>query len=134
MFCADYQWRAWRELGYSVRTGDNAAVHALGMDVWEHRRRHPQDGVVFDAAMRTMAESYADGIVGAYDFGRHGVVADIGGGTGTLLAAILRAHPTVRGILAEQPQAPEPGSGDAGAWHAAGACRRVHIFASRAAV
>ena len=103
MFCADYQWRAWRELGYSVRTGGNAAVHTLGMDVWEHRRRNPQDGVVFDAAMRTMAAGYAAGIVDAYDFGRHRVVADVGGGTGTLLAAILRAHPAVRGILAEQP-------------------------------
>jgi SAM-dependent methyltransferase len=104
MFCADYQWRAWRELGYSVRTGDTAAGHALGMDVWEHRRRNPQDGVVFDAAMRTMSASYARGIVEAYDFGRHRVIADIGGGTGTLLAAILRAHPAVRGILADQPQ------------------------------
>jgi hypothetical protein len=104
MFCADYQWRAWGELGYSVRTGGNAAVHALGMDVWEYRRRDPRDGVVFDAAMRTMAASYAAGILGAYDFGRHAVIADVGGGTGTLLAAILQAHPAVGGILAEQPQ------------------------------
>jgi hypothetical protein len=104
MFCADYQWRAWRELGYSVRTGGNAVVHTLGMDVWEHRRHNPADGAVFDAAMRTMAASYAAGIVEAYDFGRHRVVADIGGGTGMLLAAILRAHLTVRGVLAEQPQ------------------------------
>jgi O-methyltransferase domain/Dimerisation domain len=103
MFCADYQWRAWRELGYSVRTGGNAALSALGMDVWEYRRRNPQDGVVFDAAMRTMAASYVPAIVDAYDFGRHRVVADIGGGTGTLLAAILRAHPSIHGILAEQP-------------------------------
>jgi hypothetical protein len=102
MFCADYQWRSWSELGYSVRTGQNAAMHALGMDVWEHRRQHPDASVVFDAAMRTMAESYAAGILGAYDFGRHQLIADIGGGTGTLLAAILRAHPAVRGILAEQ--------------------------------
>ena len=70
MFCADYQWRAWRELGYSVRTGGNAVVHTLGMDVWEHRRHNPADGAVFDAAMRTMAASYAAGIVEAYDFGR----------------------------------------------------------------
>jgi len=104
MFCADYQWRAWGELGFSVRTGGNAAVHALGMDVWEYRRRNPGDGAVFDAAMRTMAASYAAGIVDAYNFGRHAVIADVGGGTGTLLAAILQAHPAVKGILAEQPQ------------------------------
>jgi hypothetical protein len=41
------------------------------MDVWKHRRRNPQDGVVFDAAMRTMAASYAGGIIEAYEFGRH---------------------------------------------------------------
>jgi hypothetical protein len=104
MFCADYQWRAWGELGFSVRTGGNAAVHALGMDVWEYRRRNPRDGVVFDAAMRTMAASFAVGILDANDFGRHAVIADVGGGTGTLLAAILQAHPAVSAILAEQPQ------------------------------
>lgn len=104
MFCADYQWRAWRELGYSVRTGANAVSHTLGMDVWEHRRRNPRDGAVFDAAMRTMAATYAAGILNAYDFGRHRVVADIGGGTGALLAAILGIFPAVSGILAEQPQ------------------------------
>jgi hypothetical protein len=104
LFCADYQWRAWSELGYSVRTGGNAAVHTLGVDVWEHRRRHPQDSVLFDAAMRTMADSYAADILAAYDLGRHHVIADVGGGTGTLLAAVLQAHPASRGILAEQPQ------------------------------
>lgn len=104
MFCADYQWRAWGELSHSVRTGGTAAVHTLGTDVWEHRRRNPQDGVVFDAAMRTMAGSYADGVLAAHDFGTYDLVADIGGGTGTMLAAVLDAHPAVRGILAEQPE------------------------------
>lgn len=103
MFCADYQWRAWGELGFSVRTGGNAAVHALGMDVWEYRRRNRGDGAVFDAAMRTTAASFVAGILDAYDFSRHAVIADVGGGNGTLLAAILQAHPTVDAILAEQP-------------------------------
>src|SRR6187402_353634 len=42
MFGADYQWRAWGALRHSVETGGNAAVHALGMDVWEYRRLHPE--------------------------------------------------------------------------------------------
>ncbi len=103
MFCAGYQWDAWRELRFSIRTGGNAAVHTLGTDVWEYRRAHPEEGAVFDAAMRTMAESYAAGVLAAHDFGQHAVVADVGGGTGTMLAAVLQAHPGVRGILAEQP-------------------------------
>ncbi|WP_433505755.1 methyltransferase [Pseudonocardia halophobica] len=104
MFCADYQWRAWGELGYSVRTGGNALVHTLGTDVWEHRRRDPAQGELFDAAMRTMATSYAPGVLAAHDFGKYAVVADIGGGTGAMLTAILAAHPHLHGILAEQPE------------------------------
>jgi hypothetical protein len=103
MFGADYEWRAWAELAHSVRTGGNAAVHALGCDVWEYRRRHPGHGELFDATMRT--SSHADGaaVLAAHDFGRYGVVADIGGGTGAVLAEVLAAHPSVRGILFDQP-------------------------------
>jgi hypothetical protein len=38
------------------------------------------------------------------DFGRDRHRRTSGGGTGILLAAILRAHPAVHDILAEQPQ------------------------------
>jgi hypothetical protein len=102
MFCADYEWQAWGALDHSVRTGDNAAVHALGMDVWEYRRRHAEHSELFDAAMRTLSRSATAGILAAHDFGRYGVVADIGGGTGALLASVLRAHPAVRGVLYDQ--------------------------------
>jgi hypothetical protein len=103
MLCSDYEWEAWGELRYSVRTGENAAMHALGMDVWEHRRRHPVAGEVFDASMRTLSRASAPGEIAAYDFGRHDVIADVGGGTGAMLAEILRAHPRSRGILFDQP-------------------------------
>jgi hypothetical protein len=103
MFGADYEWRAWGELQHSVRTGENAAVHALGCDVWEHRRRHPEHGEVFDAAMRTFSRADSAGVLAAHDFGRYGTVADIGGGTGAVLAAVLAAHPQIRGILFDQP-------------------------------
>lgn len=102
MFCADYQWRAWGALRHSVVTGENAAVHALGVDVWEHRRRHPLDGELFDATMRTLSRGSIEAILRVHDFGRYRVVADVGGGTGALLAAVLAAHPGVRGVLVDQ--------------------------------
>lgn len=102
MFGADYEWRAWGEIRHSVRTGGNGAVHALGMDVWEYRRRHPEYSEVFDAAMRTFTRGDEAGVLAAHDFGRYGVVADIGGGTGAQLAAVLVAHPAARGVLFEQ--------------------------------
>ena len=104
MFGADYEWQAWGELPHAVRTGENAAVQALGVDVWEHRRQHPDDNAVFDAAMRTFSSADAAALGEAFDFGQHRVIADIGGGTGAALAAILRQFPTVRGLLFDQPQ------------------------------
>jgi hypothetical protein len=103
MFGADYQWRAWGALRHSVETGENAALHALGMDVWEYRRRHPEHSELFDATMRTLSSADNSGVLEAHDFGRYAVVADIGGGTGAVLAAVLAAHPGVRGILFDQP-------------------------------
>lgn len=101
---ADYEWAAWGELLHSIRTGENAAAHALGMDVWEYRRRHPGDSGVFDAAMRTFSSADAPALLAAHDFTRHRVIADIGGGVGALLAAILPELPHARGILFDQPQ------------------------------
>jgi hypothetical protein len=102
MFGADYQWEAWGALAHSVRTGGNAAVHVLGMDVWEYRRRHPEASEVFDATMRTSSRADTAGMLAAHDFGRYGVVADVGGGTGAVLAAVLGAHPDLHGVLVDQ--------------------------------
>ncbi len=103
MFGADYQWLSWGELQHSVQTGGNAAAHALGTDVWEYRRHHPEHGELFDATMRTLSRGDTAGLLAAHDFGRYPVIADIGGGTGAVLAALLSAHACARGILFDQP-------------------------------
>lgn len=102
MFGADHQWRAWGDLAHSVRTGENAAEHALGTDVWEYRRQHPEQSEIFDAAMRTFSRTDSARMLAAHDFGRYGVLADVGGGTGAVLAAVLAAHPHLQGVLVDQ--------------------------------
>jgi hypothetical protein len=92
-------WQAWGALSHSVRTGENAFTHVHGHDLWEHWLRHPADGVVFDAAMTALSRRSADAVLDAYDFGRFDVVADIGGGRGAMLAAMLSRHPKMRGVL-----------------------------------
>jgi O-methyltransferase domain len=50
-----------------------------------------------------MAARSTDALLAAYDFGRFSTVADLGGGHGTFLAALLARHPHVRGLLFDQP-------------------------------
>ncbi len=53
-------------------------------------------------AKETLAQAVP--IIEALDFSGAGTVADIGGGYGGLLAAILQAHPHLAGILFDRPQ------------------------------
>src|SRR4051794_2203789 len=50
-FSGDANWRAWGQLGHSVRTGESAFRRVHGMDVWEYRERHPAADGAFNAAM-----------------------------------------------------------------------------------
>jgi hypothetical protein len=51
-----------------------------------------------------MAMGSVGGIVGAYDFSRFDVIADIGGGHGALARAILEYAPNTRAILFDLPE------------------------------
>ena len=99
----DANWRAWGQLGYSVRTGETAFQHVHGMDVWEYRKQHPAANAIFNSAMTSGSALPAAAIAAAYDFSGFGTLMDVAGGHGLLLTTILSANPTLRGILAEQP-------------------------------
>lgn len=99
-----YYFSPFGDLLYSIQTGAPAAEKTRGVDRFEHLRRNPDDGRMFDDAMTDISMLWAPGIAAAYDFGRWGEVMDVGGGNGLLLATILRAHPALRGVLADQPE------------------------------
>jgi hypothetical protein len=100
--CSPPQWQAWGNLLHTVRSGENAFRHTHGTDVWQYRAAHPEAGALFDAAMTGNSRREAGAILDAYDFSRFGTVADVGGGRGLLLAAILAQYPTLQGILFDQ--------------------------------
>jgi hypothetical protein len=93
---------AWAALLHAVRTGDNAFRSVHGTDVWDYRARHPQQGAIFDQAMTDNTVRANHHLVDAYDFGGFTTVVDVGGGHGAFLAALLAAHPTMRGVLFDQ--------------------------------
>jgi hypothetical protein len=94
---------AWSNLLHTVRTGENAFRSVHGCDVWEYRVHHPGDGAVFDRAMTDTSRRANRDLLEAYDFARFGRVVDVGGGHGALLAALLRAHPQMHGVVFDQP-------------------------------
>lgn len=119
-----YYREAWTGLLDSVRTGDNAFAAVHGVPVWQYRSGRPEEQLIFDRAMTATAGPVLRAIVGSYDFGRFGTVADIGGSAGTVLAAILDRYPAVRGILFDQP---EVVAGSAAVLQAAGVSDRCEV-------
>jgi hypothetical protein len=97
-----YYWEAWGHLLHSVKTGETAFRSLHGTDVWAYRSRHPDESAIFDRAMESLTRRVDRSLLAAYDFGRFEVVADIGGGNGALLSAILTTYPAMRGILFDQ--------------------------------
>lgn len=94
--------KSWAHLTEAVRTGRTAFDMAHGSDIWAHRSRHPEDGELFDSAMRSATERLAVPLAQCLSSleGLH--VVDVGGGDGSLLAQVLLEHPSARGSLLEQ--------------------------------
>jgi hypothetical protein len=91
----------------SVQSGKPAFEEVHGMGGWEYYRRYAEKGAIFNDAMRSASAAISPAVAAAYDWGKFSVVADIAGGIGSQLVAILDAHPSVRGILLDQPQVVE---------------------------
>jgi SAM-dependent methyltransferase len=88
---------------HAVRTGNPAFDHVFGKPYFDHFAQHPDQGAVFSRLMtQGMSERIAR-IVDAYDFSFAKNVVDIGGGHGTLLAAILAAAPNAVGTVFDTP-------------------------------
>jgi C-methyltransferase len=86
-----------------VRTGQSAVQSLKGIDGFSYLAEHPELAALFNDGMTTISGVAAASVVAAYDFGRFPVIVDVGGGQGRLLAAILTATPSARGVLYDLP-------------------------------
>lgn len=96
-------YHAWGELLYSVRTGKTAFDKIYGKPIFEWLGEHPEQAAVFDAAMVSIHGRETGAMIDAYNFSQFGVVADVGGGNGSVLRAILQRVPQVRAMLCDLP-------------------------------
>ena len=102
-FAGEVRWRCWSDLLGTVRTGGGGAERTLGMSIFDFYAAHPEESEIHDQAMRALSAAQVAAIVGAFDFSQAGVVIDVGGGTGELLAAVLAANSLLRGIVFDLP-------------------------------
>ena len=114
----------WGTLLSAVRTGRPAYDEAFGHRFWEDLEAHQDIAASFDALRGPAGHGVPDPqiLVDPAHWESLRTVVDVGGGTGALLAEVLRSRPEIRGTLVELPRT--AASSDA-VFKAAGVADRV---------
>ena len=97
------QYDSWAEVKYSVETGKTGFEKLYGVGPWDFFTTRPEIWAIFNDAMRAASAAISPAVAVAYDWKNFPVIADIGGGVGSQLVAILDTHPSVHGILFDAP-------------------------------
>jgi len=90
---------AWDGLDHSIRTGEPGFNKVFGSPVFDYVMANPEAGPIFDAGMSSIHGYETPAMLDAYDFSGVKVLADIGGGNGSLLTGVLQRYPAMRGML-----------------------------------
>ncbi len=96
-------WAVWGELLHAVQTGRPATEKLYGKPYFDHLNESPEHAAIFNDAMTTVSAVANQMVIPAYDFSGFKLIADVGGGHGRLLSAILQSAPTARGLLFDLP-------------------------------
>ncbi|MGH3503281.1 MAG: methyltransferase [Nocardioidaceae bacterium] len=100
---------AFTGLLHTVRTGEPAWETVFGKPFWQYLADEPRIAAAFDATMAAGSEYVADAAAG-YGWTNATHVMDVGGGTGALLAEVLRSNTGLRGTLVDLPDTVRRGS------------------------
>lgn len=99
LHCDLWAWDSWKSF---LQTLEDGRPHfeevSGGKTLWTYLQENPHAGTLFHKAIAGRIKRVEQALVAAYSFAAYSYVADIGGGTGSLLAAILHAYP-IQGIL-----------------------------------
>lgn len=97
---AEWGWTLSSRLAEVVRTGEPLFPKIYGKDLFSYfMEDQPEAGQVFDRAMTAISEAAVGPIADALDLTGTGTVTDIGGGQGSVIRALLRRHPGLRGVV-----------------------------------
>jgi O-methyltransferase domain/Dimerisation domain len=91
------------DLLHTIRTGQPAAEHLYDQPFFGWLSDHPEQASRYTAAMANLTGAFKPAAIAALPLDGAQSIVDLGGADGTVLAAILAAHPDVRGVLFDLP-------------------------------
>jgi len=100
---APAHWLPWGRCEKAFRTGKPTTDEALGMSLWEHYAKNPEEGDHFAEAMSGLSAMAMQAVIPVYSFAGAQQVVDVGGSHGGFLAAVLQKVPAARGVLFDRP-------------------------------
>jgi hypothetical protein len=89
---------SWQSVGHTTKTGECAFDKVHGKNAYVYLSEQPELSALFNYAMSQESRISAGQVAAGIDFSDVKTVVDIGGGDGTLLKAILTAHPHLSGV------------------------------------
>jgi SAM-dependent methyltransferase len=96
------QYRGWAAALHTFVTGEPGFDKEYGVPYFAFLSQHPEESAVFNRAMAAGTRARVDALL-SYDWTGHKRVADIGGGSGTAIAAVLWANPHLQGAVFDLP-------------------------------
>ena len=92
---------AWDGLHHAAITGESGFNKVFGQPLFDYLGTHPELAAIFDAGMTAIHGHETTAMLEAYDFSVIRVLADIGGGNGSLIGSVLQRYPNLKGFLFE---------------------------------
>jgi len=107
VFWSDLLADSWSHLTDCIRTGNTAMQIMQQQGITSRWATAPDANAIFRAVMGTApTENYLP-LAKQWNFASRHVIADLGGGGGSLLAAILSTSPQLKGMLVDRPESIE---------------------------
>lgn len=97
-------WKCFEQLQYSVETGKTVIEKIFGTPLFDYLAQHPELASQFSEAMVGIHSAEPAAVAASYDFSALGVIVDIVGATGNMLAHVVTRYPQCRGVLFDCPR------------------------------
>ena len=102
---APWFWETLAALPECIRSGISGVEATRGQRLFDFLDSNPTASKNYDDALACLNEADSlERLVAAYPFEKASLIIDVGGGTGSTIAAVLESAPNARGILFDQPR------------------------------